>query len=252
VEPVHPEPYFIGLENYAAMFDDPLFWRVVQNTVVYVAGTIPITMALALTMAILLNERLGRMRNVYRVAAFYPTMIPMAAAAMLWVWLLNPGIGLINHYLAALGIARIEWLYNMDWALPAIMVTSIWKNFGYFMLIYLAGLQNLPERAVRVGQPRGCDLPAEGALDHPAAAGAHVGVRHRGRHHHLLQRLRPGAPHDPRRARQPHERPRVLHLPERLPVLGLGHGLGADGRVRRRHPRRDPVHHARVGEAGAL
>jgi ABC-type sugar transport system permease subunit len=138
------EPYFIGLENYAAMFDDPLFWRVVQNTVVYVAGTIPITMALALTMAILLNERLGRMRSVYRVAAFYPTMIPMAAAAMLWVWLLNPGIGLINHYLAALGFARIEWLYNMDWALPAIMVTSIWKNFGYFMLIYLAGLQNLP------------------------------------------------------------------------------------------------------------
>lgn len=138
------EPYFIGLENYAAMFDDPLFWRVVQNTVVYVAGTIPITMALALTMAILLNERLGRMRSVYRVAAFYPTMIPMAAAAMLWVWLLNPGIGLINHYLASLGFARIEWLYNMDWALPAIMVTSIWKNFGYFMLIYLAGLQNLP------------------------------------------------------------------------------------------------------------
>jgi ABC-type sugar transport system permease subunit len=138
------EPYFIGLENYAAMFDDPLFWRVVQNTVVYVAGTIPITMAMALTMAILLNERLGRMRSVYRVAAFYPTMIPMAAAAMLWVWLLNPGIGLINHYLAALGFARVEWLYNMDWALPAIMVTSIWKNFGYFMLIYLAGLQNLP------------------------------------------------------------------------------------------------------------
>jgi ABC-type sugar transport system permease subunit len=138
------EPYFIGLENYVAMFDDPLFWRVVQNTLVYVAGTIPITMALALTMAILLNERLGRMRSVYRVAAFYPTMIPMAAAAMLWVWLLNPGIGLINHYLAALGFARIEWLYNMDWALPAIMVTSIWKNFGYFMLIYLAGLQNLP------------------------------------------------------------------------------------------------------------
>jgi ABC-type sugar transport system permease subunit len=138
------EPVFIGLDNYAAMFDDPLFWRVVQNTVVYVAGTIPLTMALALTMAILLNERLGRMRSVYRVAAFYPTMIPMAAAAMLWVWLLNPGIGLINHYLASLGFARIEWLYNMDWALPAIMVTSIWKNFGYFMLIYLAGLQNLP------------------------------------------------------------------------------------------------------------
>jgi ABC-type sugar transport system permease subunit len=139
-----PRPYFVGLENYAALLDDPLFWRVVRNTVVYVLGTIPITMLLALTLAILLNERLGWLRNVYRVAAFYPTMIPMAAAAMLWVWLLNPGIGLINHYLSWLGVPRIEWLYNMDWALPAIMFTAIWKNFGYFMLIYLAGLQNLP------------------------------------------------------------------------------------------------------------
>jgi ABC-type sugar transport system permease subunit len=138
------QPIYIGVENYQIMFDDPLFWRVVQNTLIYVAGTIPVTMALALIMAILLNERLGWMRGVYRVTAFYPTMIPMAAAAMLWVWLLNPGIGLINHYLAGLGISRIEWLYSMHWALPAIMLTAIWKNFGYFMLIYLAGLQNLP------------------------------------------------------------------------------------------------------------
>ncbi|MBW6456232.1 MAG: sugar ABC transporter permease [Trueperaceae bacterium] len=139
-----PEPKFVGFENYTILFGDPLFWRVARNTLVYVAVTIPITMAMALIMAILLNERLGWLRNAYRVAAFYPTMIPMAAAAMLWVWLLNPGIGLINHYLASFGVPRIEWLYNMDWALPAIMMTAIWKNFGYFMLIYLAGLQNLP------------------------------------------------------------------------------------------------------------
>jgi len=138
------EPIYIGLENYAILFGDTLFWRVARNTLVYVVGTIPLTMVMALVMAILLNERLGWMRNVYRVAAFYPTMIPMAAAAMLWVWLLNPGIGLINHYLMQLGLPRIEWLYNMDWALPAIMLTAIWKNFGYFMLIYLAGLQNMP------------------------------------------------------------------------------------------------------------
>jgi ABC-type sugar transport system permease subunit len=139
-----PTPRFIGLENYAIMFEDPLFWRVVRNTLVFVLGTIPVTMAIALLLAIALNERLGWLRGAYRVTAFYPTMIPMAAAAMLWVWMLNPGIGLINHYLAFLGLPRIEWLYNMDWALPAIMLTAIWKNFGYFMLIYLAGLQNLP------------------------------------------------------------------------------------------------------------
>src|SRR5690606_39449007 len=76
--------------------------------------------------------------------AFYPTMVPMAAAGMLWVLLLNPSIGLVNHYLGYLGVRRIDWLYDMNWALPAIMLASVWKNYGYFMLIYLAGLQNIP------------------------------------------------------------------------------------------------------------
>ncbi|MFI5340955.1 MAG: carbohydrate ABC transporter permease [Candidatus Methylomirabilales bacterium] len=101
-------------------------------------------MALALFLAVLVNQNLGRVRSVYRVALFYPTMIPMVAAAMLWVWIFNPGIGLFNYYTSFLGVPRIEWLYDRHWALPAIIIMSIWKNFGYFMLIYLAALQAVP------------------------------------------------------------------------------------------------------------
>lgn len=138
------EPVFDWFYNYEMIFQEPVFWIVVRNTVFYAIGTIPVTMFLSLLLAILLNERLGWARDFYRVACFYPTMIPMAAAGMLAVWLFNPGIGLINYYLKSLNIPTVEWLYDMDWALPAIMITAIWKNFGYFMLIFLAGLQNIP------------------------------------------------------------------------------------------------------------
>jgi ABC-type sugar transport system permease subunit len=139
-----PDPVFVGVENYLKLGREPLFWLVLRNNLFYALGTIPTTMALALGLAVLVNQPLGRLRNAYRVALFYPTMVPMVAAAMLWVWIFNPGIGLLNHYLGYLGIPRIEWLYDRHWALPAIILMSIWKNFGYFMLIYLAALQGIP------------------------------------------------------------------------------------------------------------
>ncbi len=139
-----PEKVFIGLENYLSLWREPLFWLVLRNNLFYALGTIPTTMALALFLAILVNQNLGRIRSLYRIALFYPTMIPMVAAAMLWVWIFNPGIGLFNYYTSFLRGPRIEWLYDRHWALPAIIIMSIWKNFGYFMLIYLAALQGIP------------------------------------------------------------------------------------------------------------
>jgi ABC-type sugar transport system permease subunit len=139
-----PQPVFVGLQNYLKMLQDPLFWLVLRNNFFYAIGTIPVTMALALFLALLVNARGLRGRAFYRVALFQPTMIPMVAAAMLWVWLFNPGIGLVNYYLGFLGVGKIEWLYDRHWALPAIILMSIWKHFGYFMLIFLAGLQNIP------------------------------------------------------------------------------------------------------------
>jgi sn-glycerol 3-phosphate transport system permease protein len=141
---LNPERVFVGLQNYLALWQEPLFWLVLRNNLFYALGTIPTTMALALFLAVLVNQKLGRVRSIYRVALFYPTMIPMVAAAMLWVWIFNPGIGLFNYYSSFLGVPRIEWLYDRHWALPAIMIMSIWKNFGYFMLIYLAALQGVP------------------------------------------------------------------------------------------------------------
>lgn len=140
---LNPQPVFSWFANYRAVVNEDIFLTVVKNTLIYVCGSIPVTMALALTMAVLINEKLGWIRNVYRVVMFYPTMIPMAAAAMLAVWLFNPNIGLINYYLKQIGIQGPQWLYSMEWALPAIIFTAIWKNFGYFMIIYLAGLQNI-------------------------------------------------------------------------------------------------------------
>jgi ABC-type sugar transport system permease subunit len=141
---LNPERIFIGLENYLSLWQEPLFWLVLRNNLFYALGTIPTTMALALFLAVLVNQNLGKVRSVYRVALFYPTMIPMVAAAMLWVWIFNPGIGLFNYYTSFLGVPHIEWLYDRHWALPAIIIMSIWKNFGYFMLIYLAALQGIP------------------------------------------------------------------------------------------------------------
>ncbi len=138
-----PERVWVGLANYRQLWQEPLFWLVLRNNLFYALGTIPTTMALGLFLAILVNQRLGRARSLYRVALFYPTMVPMVAAAMLWVWLFNPGIGLVNYYLSFLGLPKIEWLYDRHWALPAIIIMSIWKNFGYFMLIYLAALQGI-------------------------------------------------------------------------------------------------------------
>lgn len=141
---LNPDKVFVGLANYLTLWHEPLFWLVLRNNLFYALGTIPTTMALALFLAVLVNQKLGAARSIYRVALFYPTMIPMVAAAMLWVWIFNPGIGLFNYYAGFLGMPRIEWLYDRHWALPAIIIMSIWKNFGYFMLIYLAALQGIP------------------------------------------------------------------------------------------------------------
>lgn len=152
-----PRPAFCGFDNYIEIVSEPVFWTVLKNTLFYTAVTIPITMALALLLAVLLNEKLGWLRDVYRVACFYPTMIPAAAAGMLWVWLFNPGIGLVNYYLKKIGIPTVEWLYDMKWALPAIMIVSVWKNFGYYMLIYLAGLQGISKELYEC-----CDIEGAG------------------------------------------------------------------------------------------
>jgi ABC-type sugar transport system permease subunit len=135
--------FFLGWENYERLWNDGLFWKVLGNTAFYTLLTIPLSIAVALLLAVALDSKLRGMA-IYRSAFFYPVMIPSVAAGMVWVFLYAPGYGPINELLAALGLPKLEWLYNSKWAMPAIILMSVWKYSGYFMLILLAALQLVP------------------------------------------------------------------------------------------------------------
>ncbi len=139
-----PKMKFVGLGNYVQAWSTPLFWQVLQNNVLFAVGTIPISLALALVLALLINQKV-RGLAIYRAALFYPTIIPMAAAAMIWLWILTPSYGLVNFYGKALGLPDIHWLGHSRFALAALILVGIWKRVGYYMVIFLAGLQIIPE-----------------------------------------------------------------------------------------------------------
>ncbi|WP_428246560.1 carbohydrate ABC transporter permease [Ferrovibrio sp.] len=134
---------YLGWENYERLFQDELFWKSFRNTAFYTLITIPLALTCALLLAVALDSKIRGMA-IYRSAFFYPVMIPSVAAGMVWVFLYAPGYGPINGMMDALGLPKLEWLYSSDWAMPAIIVMSIWKYSGYFMLILLAALQLVP------------------------------------------------------------------------------------------------------------
>ncbi|WP_447555186.1 carbohydrate ABC transporter permease [Vreelandella sp. EE22] len=133
-------PEFVGLENYRYLFDDPTFWKVARNNLIYALGTIPTSIALALAMALFVNGRLPG-RGLVRMAYFTPTILPMIAAANIWMFFYAPQIGLFNKLLGALGFSGVNWLGDPGVALGSIIVMSVWKEAGFFMIFYLAALQ---------------------------------------------------------------------------------------------------------------
>ncbi|WP_118134665.1 carbohydrate ABC transporter permease [Oceanicella sp. SM1341] len=134
---------FAGLDNYTYLFDDPTFWKVVHNNLVYAAVTIPASIAIALVMALWANQAL-RGRAFLRTAFFVPTMLPMIAAANLWLFFYTPDIGLIDRITGLFGAAPVNWLGQPDTALWAVIAVSVWKEAGFFMVFYLAALQTIP------------------------------------------------------------------------------------------------------------
>ncbi len=134
---------FVGLENYHVLFDDPTFWKVARNNLLYALGTIPTSIALALAMALFVNGKL-RGRGFVRMAYFTPTILPMIAAANIWMFFYAPQIGLFNTLLGALGFSSVNWLGDPSVALGSVIVMSIWKEAGFFMIFYLAALQGIP------------------------------------------------------------------------------------------------------------
>ena len=134
---------FVGLGNYAQLFADKAFIQSVINNLVYAAGTVPISMALALLFALAL-QRSSRVNSVMRALLLFPSMIPLVAAAALFFFIFLPGVGLFDYYLGKLGLQGTNWLGDPDVALWSLIGITIWKNAGYYMLFYLAGLQTLP------------------------------------------------------------------------------------------------------------
>ncbi|MBI9045939.1 MAG: sugar ABC transporter permease [Anaerolineaceae bacterium] len=138
------EPAFIGLGNYIDLFTDPYFIQVIKNTLLYVIGTVPVSIVLGFLFALLVNRKVMGV-GIFRLAFFHPMVMPMVSAATIWLFLFTPNYGLFNTALQFLGYSGPEnWTGNQNLALLAVMIVGIWKNAGYYMIFYLAGLQNLP------------------------------------------------------------------------------------------------------------
>jgi multiple sugar transport system permease protein len=134
----------VGLSNYAELLQRPLFWKALGNTLYFVVVGVPLSLAASLGAALLLNSRRARFQALFRTALFAPVVTTIVAVAVIWRYLLGTRYGFINYALGAIGIAPIDWLGDPRFAMPAIILFAVWKNFGYNMIILLAGLQNIP------------------------------------------------------------------------------------------------------------
>ncbi|MES2337942.1 MAG: sugar ABC transporter permease [Pseudomonadota bacterium] len=136
---------FVGLDNYARLLGNPLFWRAMGNTVWFVVFGVPLTVALSLAAAILLDAKTLRWKPVWRVALFAPYVTTLVATAVVWRYLLHTRYGLVNYVLGGIGVGPIDWLGSPTASLPAILIFVAWKTFGYNMVIFLAALQTVPQ-----------------------------------------------------------------------------------------------------------
>lgn len=136
-------PRFVGLANYKALLSDELFFAVLKNTLYYVLGVVPINIVVALGMALWLNQKL-RYISFYRSAMFLPVVTLTVAVSLIFKWMYEPQVGLINTVLGLVGIKGPLWLGSADWAMPALILMNVWKGFGYNMVLFLAGLQSIP------------------------------------------------------------------------------------------------------------
>jgi multiple sugar transport system permease protein len=136
---------FIGLENYSHLLHTPDFWTALKNTFYFAFVGGPLTIAVSLGAALLLSSKLVRFKGFFRTIYFTPFVTTLVAVAIVWRYLYHTRYGLFNYVLAHLGIAPIDWLGDPHWAMPAIILMAVWKSFGYNMLIFIAGLQSIPE-----------------------------------------------------------------------------------------------------------
>ena len=148
---------FIGLDNYFKLFDDPLFWISLKNTFYFVIVAGPLSIIASLTAAILLSSKFTIFKSFFRLSFFLPVVTTLVAVAIVWRFIYHPNFGLLNYALGYLNISPIDWLGDPNWAMPAIILMAIWKSFGYNMIIFIAGLQNIPEQLYEAAEIEGAN-----------------------------------------------------------------------------------------------
>jgi multiple sugar transport system permease protein len=136
---------FVGLENYSRLLRTPDFWLALRNTFYFAFVGGPLTIAVSLGAALLLSSKLVRFKGFFRTIYFTPFVTTLVAVAIVWKYLYHTRYGLFNYGLGAIGIGPIDWLGDPHWAMPSIILMAVWKSFGYNMLIFIAGLQAIPE-----------------------------------------------------------------------------------------------------------
>ncbi len=136
---------FVGLDNYLHLLETPLFWKALGNTAWFVMLGVPLSIMTSLAAALLLDSKVARLKGFFRTVYFAPVVTTLVAVAVIWRYLLHTKYGLVNWVLGGIGIGPIDWLGDPHWSMPAIILFAVWKNFGYNMIIILAGLQTIPE-----------------------------------------------------------------------------------------------------------
>jgi sn-glycerol 3-phosphate transport system permease protein len=145
---------FVGLDHYATMVADPVFWKALVNNAIYALTTIPLSIGLALAMALLVNARI-RGQALARMAFFTPTVLPMVAVANIWMFFYTPDYGLLDQVLRPFGLGGNNWLGSSQTALGALIAITVWKEAGFFMIFYLAALQQIPPALIEAAQLEG-------------------------------------------------------------------------------------------------
>lgn len=136
---------FTGLNNYLHLLHRSLFWSALGHTLYFVIAGVPLSIAASLGAALLLNSKLAHFKPFFRTALFAPVVTTVVAVAVIWRYLFHTRYGLVNYALGGIGLSPIDWLGDPHWAMPTIILFAVWKNFGYNMIIFLAGLQAIPE-----------------------------------------------------------------------------------------------------------
>lgn len=137
------EPRFVGLENIQRLFSDPLLWQSLKATTLFTLGSVPLGLAFSFLLALLINTKV-RGIAIFRTLYYLPSIVPAVANAVLWAWMFNTEFGLLNVLLRGVGLERVRWLQDPAWALPALVLMSLW-GAGNAMIIFLAGLQGIPD-----------------------------------------------------------------------------------------------------------